>query len=85
MRDKIYKILNHVYGILMFVSFFAGLVPIIPFIIAVIIGGDTGEAISVFLYKNYYPIIIAITTIAVMIGWIASYIREKEKLNPEKQ
>ena len=73
MREKIYNVLNKVYGVILFISFVAGILPIIPFIIALIIGGPQGEAISVFLYKQYYPRVAASAAISVFVGWIASY------------
>lgn len=85
MREKLYNILNKIYGIVLSVSFFAGLLPLIPFIIAIIIGGDTGEAISVFLYKQYYPCIIALASSSVFIGWIAMYIGKKEGFSLKKK
>ena len=76
MREKICKMLNKVYGAVLMVSFFAGILPLIPFIIAIIIGGETGEAISLFLYKEYYPWVISAAAVSVIIGWIASYIKK---------
>ena len=84
MREKIYKILNRIYGILMFISFFGGFLPLIPFIFAVVVGGELGEKISVFFYKQYYPIIICIGSIAIIIGLIAMYIGKFESLSVKK-
>lgn len=84
MRKKIYNILNKVYGVLMTVSFFAGVVPFIPFIVAIIVGGQFGETVSVFLYKQYYPWVIIIGSIAVVIGLIAMYIGKIEGLSVKK-
>jgi hypothetical protein len=81
MREKIYNFLNKAYGILMSISFFAGGVPLIPFIIALIIGGKTGEAISVFLYDKYYPWVIIIGSVAIVIGLIAMYVGKLEGLS----
>ena len=81
MREKIYKILNKTYGILMSVSFFAGGIPLIPFIIALIVGGKTGEAISVFLIDEYYPWVIILGSIAIVIGLIAMYVGKLEGLS----
>lgn len=81
MRNKIYSVLNKIYGILMTVSFFGGVLPLIPFIVAIIIGGDIGEKISVFLYKEYYPWIIAGASIAVVIGLIAMYVGKQKSLS----
>ena len=81
MREKIYNILNRIYGATMFASFFGGVIPLIPFAIALIIGGTTGEAISLFLYKQYYPWIIALASIAVVIGLIAMYVGKQSALS----
>lgn len=84
MRQKIYDVLHKVYGVVMAISFFAGFLPLIPFIIAIIIGGDAGESISVFLYKQYYPWVIALASIAVLIGLIAMYIGKLQGLSVKK-
>lgn len=81
MRDKLYRILNKIYGILMSVSFFGGFLPLIPFIAAIIIGGETGEAIAVFLYKQYFPVVIILGSVAVVIGMIAMYVGKIEGLS----
>jgi len=80
-RRKIYNILNKIYGIAISIAFWGGLLPLIPFIAAIIIGGSTGEAISTFLYKSYYPWIIALASIAIIIGLVAMYIEKKEALS----
>lgn len=81
MREKIFKILNKTYGMLMFISFFAGGLPLIPFIIALIAGGKTGEAISMFLIDEYYPWVIILGSIAIVIGLIAMYVGKLEGLS----
>lgn len=81
MREKIYKFLNKAYGILMSISFFAGGLPLVPFIIALIVGGKTGEKISVFLIDEYYPWVIILGSIAVVIGLIAMYVGKLEGLS----
>jgi len=81
MREKIYKVLNKIYGVTMFAAFFGGVLPLIPFIIALIVGGTTGEAISTFLYNSYYPWVIALASIAVVIGLIAMYFGKQSALS----
>lgn len=84
MREKIYEILNKIYGIMMTVSFFAGFLPLIPFVFAIIIGGDIGETISIFLYKQYYPWVIIIGSLALVVGLIAMYVGKLEGLSIKK-
>ncbi len=76
MKTKIYGMLKKIYAIIMMVSFWAGGLPIIPFIIALIIGGSIGENISIFLIKNYYPWFIVLASVAVLIGLVALYINK---------
>lgn len=84
MRERLYKILNKVYGLVMSVAFFAGIVPLVPFIIAMIIGGTTGEKIAIFISKQVYPVIISLASIAILIGWVAMYVGKKESLSVKK-
>lgn len=80
-RQKIEKVLQKIYGITLMISFFAGLIPLVPFIIAIIIGGGTGgtgEAIGTWLYKQYYPWVIALASISILIGLVAMYVGKKE-------
>ena len=81
MRQKIFDTLNKIYGILMTASFFGGFLPVIPFVIAVIIGGETGETIALFLYKQYYPWVILVGSIAILVGLVAMYIGKIEGLS----
>ena len=81
MRNKLYNILKKAYGIMMTVSFFAGGLPLIPFILALIIGGAWGEKISVFLYKQYYPWVIVLGSLAIVVGLIAMYLGKLEGLS----
>lgn len=80
MRNKISKVLNKLYGILMSVSFFAGFVPFFPFIFAIIVGGELGESISVFLYKQYYPWVIITGSVAIMLGLVSMYLSGENAL-----
>ncbi len=84
MRKKLYNILQKVYGILMTISFFGGILPLIPFIIAIIIGGEWGEKISNFLYKDFYPWVIILGSIAILIGLVAMYLGKLEGLSVKK-
>ena len=69
---------------MMSISFFAGILPLIPFIIAIIIGGEWGEKISNFLYKQFYPWVIILGCIAIIVGLIAMYVGKLEGLSVKK-
>ena len=81
MRQKVYDLLQKLYGITMTIAFFGGVLPLVPFIIALIIGGGEGgkgETIGTWLYKQYYPWVIALASVAVLIGLVAMYVGKKE-------
>ena len=81
MSRKIYQILNKLYACMMFVSFFAGFLPVIPFIIALIIGGETGSVIYTFLFSEYYPWVIALGSLSIIVGLVAMYVGKIEDLS----
>ena len=78
MKDKLFNVFSKIYGIVMSIAFWGGILPLIPFIVAICIGGTTGEAISLFLYNKYYPWVIALASIAIIIGLIGMYLGGKE-------
>lgn len=84
MSKKIYDILNKIYGVLMTISFFGGFIPFFPFVFAIIVGGDLGESIALFFYKEYYPWIIVIGSIAIVVGLGAMYVGKIEALSVDK-
>jgi len=71
---KFNDILGKIYGIMMTSSFFGGILPLIPFVIALIVGGEFGQALSLFLYNKFYPWVIAVGSLAVLVGLVHSYI-----------
>lgn len=81
MREKLFHALNKAYGVLMTISFFGGFLPLIPFLFAMVVGGELGETIAVFLHKQYYPYVIGIGSIAIVVGLIAMYIGKLEGLS----
>ena len=76
MREKIVSVLNKIYGALIALSLFAGILPLIPFCIALIIGGKSAELICNFIYNDYYPYVIVCASVAVIIGLITMYINK---------
>ena len=84
MRKKVFDFFAKAYGIMMMVSFFAGGIPLIPFIFAIIVGGELGESISVFLYKQYYPWVIVLGSVAIIAGLLAMYVGKMEGLSVKK-
>lgn len=83
MKDKIYNLLNKIYGVSMVIAFFAGFLPVIPFIVAIVIGGAAGESISLFMYNKIYPVAFIMASVAVVTGLAAMYIRGEKGLSVE--
>ncbi len=81
MREKIYNVIHKIYGILMTISFFAGILPLIPFVVALCIGGETGNNIAVFLYEDYYKWVILGASVSVIVGLIGQYVSGEESLS----
>ena len=81
MKEKLFKALSKIYGVLMTASFFGGFLPLIPFIFAMIVGGELGESIAVFLHKQYYPWVIMIGSLAIVAGLLAMYVGKLEGLS----
>ena len=81
MSKKIYRILNKIYATTMFASFFAGFLPLIPFVVALFIGGDVGAAIYKFLFNDYFPWVIALGSFSIIVGLIAMYVGKIEDLS----
>ena len=81
MREKIYKFLNKLYGILMTMSFFGGAIPLVAYIVAIIFGGAVGESIAVFFSDVFYLYVFALASIAVVVGLIAMYVGKEEGLS----
>ena len=81
MRKKIFETLNAIYGFLMTVSFFGGVLPLIQFVIALIAGGELAEKISLFIYDKYYPWVIIIGSFAILSGLVAMYVGKLEGLS----
>jgi len=74
MKDRIYHILQRIYGIGLTAAFFAGGLPLIPFLLALVLGGGAGDAIANFLYKSYYPWVFLLASASVLVGLIAMYV-----------
>ena len=81
MSKKIYNVLNKIYAVMMFTSFFAGFIPVIPFVIALFIGGEVGASIYSFIFSGYYPCVIALGSVGIIVGLIAMYIGKIEDLS----
>lgn len=85
MREKAYRVLKKCYGVLMNLAFWGGILPLLPFLVAIIMGGENGESIAIFLYRYYYPWVIVLASSAVLVGLISMYVGKREDSSVKKQ
>ncbi len=81
---KVAEVLNKIFGWGIFICLFAGGISFFGFLLALIIGGGdggTGQAIAVFLQKQYFPIIIRTSSVMVILGLISMYLSGQEALS----
>ena len=83
--NKISNVLKTIFGYGIMICLFAGGMSFFGFVVALIIGGDVGTAISVFIYKSIIPVIIYTSVIMVLLGLVAMYLGGEVALTPEKK
>ena len=84
-REKVAKILTYVYAIGIAVALFAGALSSIAYVVAMVIGGDTAKEICRFVYKDFYPVIIYISSVSILIGLLKMYVAGQKALVPTKR
>lgn len=82
---KISNVLNTVFGYGIMACLFAGGLTFFGFVVALIIGGNVGTAISTFIYGEIFPVIIYVSVIMVLLGLVAMYLGGEVALTPEKK
>lgn len=84
-REKLVKVLSYVYGIGIAVALFAGAISFFGYLVAIIVGGETATDICVFIYKKFYPVIVYISSVSVMLGLVKMYVAGEKTLVPPKK
>lgn len=82
---KISDALRVVFGYGITISLFAGGLTFLGFIAALIIGGETATAICTFISGKIIPVIIYISTISVVLGILAMYLKGEVALTSNKK
>ena len=88
MKEKMKKIsdvckLIFGYGIL--IVLFAGGLTFFGYLAALFIGGETATAICTFIYKQFIPVIIYISTCLVLFGLLTMYMAGEKALTSSKK
>lgn len=83
--SKISDVIRVIFGYGITISLFAGGLTFFGFIAALIIGGDVATAICLVISKKIIPVIIYISTISVVLGIIAMYLKGEVALTSNKK
>lgn len=81
---KTASFLEKVFGYGILISLFAGGFTFFGFVIALIIGGNTATLICKFIYIDFFPVIIKLSTIMVLMGLLIMYLRGEKALTSDK-
>lgn len=81
MKSKIEKLLKSIFSIFVLIAIFGGGVVFLMFLIALIIGGETGGNIAVSARNTVMPYFIKSATIAVISGLLSFYISKVHTLS----
>ncbi|MBQ9163112.1 MAG: hypothetical protein IJX74_07570 [Clostridia bacterium] len=84
-REKAAKVLSYVYGIGIAVALFAGALSVLGYVVAMIAGGDTAAQICKFIYKDFYPVIVYLSSITILLGLLKMYVAGEKSLVPPKK
>ncbi len=82
---KISAVLKKIFGYGIMITLFAGGLTFFGYVAALIIGGDTAAMICEFIYKDFIPVIVYITSILVLLGLVAMYLNGEMALTAESK
>ena len=84
-RTKLSDVLKKIFGYGILIAVFGGGLAFFGFLAAVIIGGETATAICVFLQKSFFPVLIYLSVVMVLLGLAVMYLNGEVALTPEKK
>lgn len=80
MKKSISSILENIFSIIMLISIIGTAFVFLLFLLSIIIGGEIGNAISLWIKNDFLNILIRLATIGVMGGLIKMYITREHEL-----
>ncbi len=84
-RETTAKVLSYVFGIGIAVALFAGAFSALGYVIALIVGGETATEICSFIYKDFYPVIVYLSSVSILVGLLKMYVAGEKSLVPSKK
>lgn len=88
MKEKMKKISDVcklIFGYGIMVVLFAGGLTFFGYLAALFIGGETAVAICTFIYKQFIPVIIYISTCLILFGLLTMYMAGEKALTSSKK
>ena len=88
MKEKLKKISDVckiIFGYGIMIVLFAGGLTFFGYLAALFIGGETATAICTFIYKQYFPIVIYISTCLILFGLLTMYLAGEKALTSSKK
>lgn len=84
MKEKLERIVESIFSISLIIAILGGGIIFCMFLIAIIIGGESGEVIAVNASKKVMPHFIRLSSIAILCGLIKTYIHGEHTLALEE-
>lgn len=73
--------INVVFGWGVYACLLAGGVTFFGFLLALIIGGSSGEALAVWIRQSYFPVVIRVTSFFIILGLVGMYCNREQALS----
>ncbi len=82
---KISDVCKTIFGYGIMITLFAGGLTLIPYLVALIVGGDVAAMICDIIYKKVFPVIIVVSNIMVLLGLVSMYFSGEKSLTPSEK
>ncbi len=74
------KILLTVFSVGVLLSLLAGALSFFGYLVAMILGGQGGTDLSLFIYEKYFPWVIRLSSVSVLLGLVGMMLQKKKAL-----
>ena len=83
--DKVAAFLGWIYGTVIAGSLLVTALSFVGYIVAIVIGGETAAIICDVIYKQIYPVVIYMASVAVLLGLLKMYLTGEKALFSRKK
>ena len=88
MKEKLKKlsdVFKLIFGYGIMIVLFAGGLSFFGYVAALLIGGESAEALCTWIYKSFIPVIIYASTILILFGLVTMYMAGEKALTPGRK